>query len=83
MSIGILPNVNSIQTNWDVKLGISACVRIKNTKRRQECCGYCEHCMSDGLCLARLGVTGFSKRQTVPEKPDAKSLGTNSKNAIH
>ena len=36
-----------------------------------------------GLCLARLGVLGFSKRQTGPWKPDAKSLWTDSKNAIH
>ena len=34
-------------------------------------------------CVARLGVIGFSKRQTSPGKPDAKSLGTDSKNTIH
>ena len=38
----------------------------KKRKRRQECSGYCETCISDGLCLARLGVIGFSKRQNKP-----------------
>ena len=34
-------------------------------------------------CLARLGAVGFSQRRTGREKPDAKSLGTISKNTIH
>ena len=55
--------------------------KIKNRKRatsqknkreqRQECCGHCEKCTTIGLRLARLGCVGFSKRQTVSEKPDA------------
>ena len=36
-----------------------------------------------GLRLARLGSIGFQKRKTTPEKHDAKSLGTDSKNTIH
>ena len=44
-------------------------------KRRQECSGYCESCISDGFCLARLGVVGFSKRQISPENPMQKVLG--------
>ena len=44
----------------------------KNRKRRQKCSGSCENSISDGLCLARLGVVGFSKRQTSPEKPHSK-----------
>ena len=102
MSIGIFPNINSIKTNRDVKLGTSVCSRIirltsnltksrkratlppkKKGKRRQKCSGHCENCISAGMCLARLGVIGFSKRQTSPEKPDAKSLGTDSKNMDH
>ena len=43
----------------------------------------CENCTKIGLHLARLGSIGFSKRKTVPGKPDAKSLGTNSKGTIH
>ena len=35
------------------------------------------------LRLARLGSIGFSKWKTVPVKPDAKSLGTNSKDTTH
>ena len=35
------------------------------------------------VCLARLGVIGFSKSQTSPGKSDAKSLGINSKGTIH
>ena len=52
-------------------------------KRRQKCSGYCENCISAGMCLARLRVIGFWNRQTRPEKPDAKSLGTDSKYTIH
>ena len=55
----------------------------KKRKRRQECSGYCENCTTIGLRLARLGCVGFSKRQTVPGKPDAKSLGINSKSTVH
>ena len=101
MSIGILPNVNSIKLNRDAKRGVSVCSRIirltnnqkkkkkklpfpkRKRTRRQKCCSYCENCTTIGVCLARLGVIRFSKRQTVPEKPDAKSLGTNSKSTIH
>ena len=54
----------------------------KKRKRRQECSGCCENCTTIGLRLARLGCVGFSKRQTVPEKP-AKSLGINSKSTVH
>ena len=36
-----------------------------------------------GVRLARLGCVGFSKRQTVHVKPDAKSLGINSKSTVH
>ena len=42
----------------------------KKRKRRQECCGYFENCTTMVLCLAR-------------RKPDAKSLGTNSKSMAH
>ena len=55
----------------------------RKRKRRQECCGYCENCTTIALRLARLGSISFSKRQTSPEKPDAKSLRTDSKNTIH
>ena len=55
----------------------------KKRTRRQECCGYCEKCITIGLCLARLGSIGFSKWKTVSEKPDAKSLGTDSKKTNH
>ena len=44
---------------------------------------YCENCTTIGLRLARLGCVGFSMRKTAQEKPDAKSLGTYSKNTIH
>ena len=43
----------------------------------------CENCTSVVLCLARLGASGFSKRRTGPGKPNAKSLGTNTKNTSH
>ena len=36
-----------------------------------------------GLRIKRFGCVGFSLRQTVQGKPDAKSLGTDSKNTIH
>ena len=52
-------------------------------KRRQECCGICLNCTTFGLRLARLGCVGFSERKTVLGKPDAKSLGTDSKSTIH
>ena len=55
----------------------------KKRKRRQGCCGYCENCTTIGLRLARLGCVGFSKRQVVRGKPDAQSLGTDSKSTIH
>ena len=55
----------------------------KKRKQRQECCGYCENCTTIGLRLAKLGCVGFSKRQTVPVKPDAKSLGIDSKGTVH
>ena len=54
----------------------------KKRKRRQKCSGYCDNFISVGLCLARHGCIGFSKRKTAPEKPDAKSLGIDSKNTI-
>ena len=43
----------------------------KKRKQRQECSGYFENCISDVLCLARLGVIGFSKKQKSPWKPNA------------
>ena len=52
-------------------------------KRRQERCGCCENCITFGLRLARLGSIGFLKWNTVPEKPDAESLGTDLKKTIH
>ena len=55
----------------------------KKRMRRQECSSSCEICTTIGLRLASLGCVGFSKRQTVPVKPDAKSLGTDSKSTIH
>ena len=55
----------------------------KKRKRRQKCSGYCENCISVELCFARLGSLGFSKRQTGPEKPDAKSLGKKPKSTVH
>ena len=98
MSIGILPNVFSMKANRDVKQEISVCSRIirltnnrtrsrqratipqnKKRKRRQTCSGYCENCTTIGLRLARLGSIGFS----VPWKPDAKSLGNDSKKTNH
>ena len=102
VNIGILPNVNSIKTNRDVKQEISVCSAHKayeqqnkkpeksdhspkrKRKRRQKCCVCCEeNCTTSGLRLAKLGHIGFSKRRTGPEKPDAKSLGTNSKSTVH
>ena len=41
-----------------------ATIPTKDEKRRQECCGQCENCISDGSRLARLGCTGFSERKT-------------------
>ena len=55
----------------------------KKRKRRQKCCGCCENCTTIGLRVARLGTIGFSKRKTVSGKPDAKSLGINSKSTVH
>ena len=60
-----------------------ATVSKKERKRRQECCGCCENCTTIGLRLPRLGSIGFSERNTVLVKPDATSLGTDSKNTIH
>ena len=54
----------------------------RKRKRRQTCCGYFEICTPIGLCLAGLGVIGFSKRQTVPGKPEAKCFGINSTGTI-
>ena len=51
-------------------------------KRRQECCGYCEKCITIGLSITRFRCTRFS-RQKVSGKPDAESLGTTSKSTIH
>ena len=48
----------------------------RKRKRRQKCCGYCEHCTTIGLRLARLGNTVFSKRKTVQGKPIQKFLGS-------
>ena len=67
---------------------ISVCSRIirfpqKKRKRRQECSGYCQKCTTIGLHLGRLGCVGFPKRQTVPRKPDATSLGIDSKSTVH
>ena len=50
----------------------------KKRKRRQECCGYCEKCITIGLCITRFRYTRFSRKK-VSVKPDAESLGTNSK----
>ena len=55
----------------------------KKRKRWQKCSGSCENCTTIRLRLARLGCVGISKRQTVPVKPDAKSLGTNSSSTVH
>ena len=51
-------------------------------KRRQECCGFCEKCITIGLSITRFRCTRFS-RQEVSGKPDAESLGTTSKGTIH
>ena len=79
MNVGILPNVNSTkqkrdkclfphhkvdeQPNKKPKKGYHS--PQKQRKRRQECCGCCENCTTNGLRLSRLGNIGFSKRQTV------------------
>ena len=55
----------------------------KKRKRRQECRGYCEICTTIGLCITRIGSTRVSRNEIVSVKPDAKSLGTDSKNTIH
>ena len=44
----------------------------KKRKRGERRCGYCENCVRIGLRLAKLGCVGFSKRHTVPVKPNAK-----------
>ena len=54
----------------------------KKRNRRQECCGYREKCITIGLCSTRFRCIGFSWWK-VSGKPDAKSLGTNSKGTIH
>ena len=54
----------------------------KKRKRRQECCGCCEKCVTIGLCITRFRSTGFS-RWKVSVESDAESLGTNSKSTIH
>ena len=55
----------------------------RKRKRRQECCDYFEKCITIGCVFTRLGNIGFSERQTDPGKPDAKSLGINSKSTVH
>ena len=50
--------------------------------RGQECCCYRENCITIGLCITRFRCIGFS-RWMVSAKPDAKSLGTDSKNTVH
>ena len=66
------------------KMPMTSCYSSqKKRKRRLECCGYCSNCTTIGLRLARFGSIGFSKWKTVSVKPDAKSLGTASKNTIH
>ena len=47
------------------------------------CRGYCENCTTMGLRLARLRCVGFSKEENSPGKPDAKSLGIDSKSTVH
>ena len=59
-----------------------------NSPNRKEskdktCCRYCENCFTIGMCLARLGVMGFSKRRTVSGKPDTTSFGINSTRTVH
>ena len=39
----------------------------KKGKRRQECCGYCENCISIGLCQAKLGCVRFSVNNSLGE----------------
>ena len=74
VSIGILPNFNFYKTEsgcW-VQVSVPASSGWRTTEQKAEK----ERPFSDGLCLAWLGVIGFSKRQTSPGKPDAKpSLG--------
>ena len=44
-------------------------------RRRRQKCSYWENCTTVRLCLARLRVIGFSKRQTRPGNPMQRVLG--------
>ena len=93
VSIGILPNFNSIFLSGckardkcsfphhevDEQPNKKPKRAFKTgKKRRQRCCSYCGNCTTIGLRLARLGCTGFSKRKTASGKPNGKSLGIDS-----
>ena len=55
----------------------------KKRKRRQECCGCCEIVPQLGCVSQDSEALVSQKRKTVLEKPDAKSLGIDSKSTIH
>ena len=59
------------------------CYSPKRRESDEEYCCCCENCTIIGLRLAIFGSVGFSKWKAVQGKPDAKSLGTDSKNTIH
>ena len=96
VNVGILPNVDSMKQNRVVQSGISGCSRIirltnNHTKSRKRATvpqrkredTVAAVSTTIGLCFSRLGVLGISKRRTVSGKPDAKSLGINSKSSVH
>ena len=74
MNIGISPSANSATMK-----------RVVRLKPKKELHPTIEEKAATRMLLrlARLGSIGFSKRKTVPGKPDAVSLGTKSKNTIH
>ena len=95
MDIGIRPSANSLKKKGETSICFRIARLMNNQKntekeqlpkkkrkRRQECCGYCEKCITIGLRITRFRCTRFS-RWKVLEKPDVESLGTNSKGTIY
>ena len=84
MSVGILPNVNSVKTNGVVKQGISVCSRIirltnNRIKSRKEEKATTKNGLAVVKIVSQMGCVsryleffGFSKRQTSVGKPRCK-----------
>ena len=95
MNIGILPSVKSTKLKRVAKLEISVCSRhhkIDEQPNKKPKTVYYSHKRRESddknavtivKIVPRLGSIGFLKEENSPGKPDAKSLGTDSKNTIH